>query len=705
MTVRTRVLASVIVLVALIAGTSPADAVGHFTVGASAVDITPPFAGTLAADPANCDVSGTYNGPHLFALEEPYLDVNQNGRYDAGDPTDPSVFGPEPFLDCPAPTANGDLRPPDGRWDGIYLDGGGGSNRIPTEVLDPIWMRTIVVGNGTTTIAITAADQEGIFKEIWDLVRQKVRSDGGFGLDEMFMSSTHDESAPDTIGIGGPSATVSGVDPFYVEFMIAQAARSIEEAAQSMRPAVISFAQVHPNDLIPCWSSYPFVADESVGVMQAREPASGQVIATLVNYGIHSEELGFSNDAEDRLHLSSDWPHFARQALEQFYGGTAVVMAGAVGSVEMPKVFDDARSFMPVDTHSIPGNGGCRTIYDTSGPYAPYGYTLSNQARGERIALWAARALDAGEPSRSSTIAFARTSLFVTLDNVLFKAAGAAGVFTYKKIYMNGVEQPQAPNGSENGDQVKTDIGWFQIGDGQFVTTPGELFPFTYARDFSGVDDLAVPEFGPPHGWVMAAMTAKWRFIEGLGEDMVGYIFPRSNAVGVPTTDNPEPDDTDRFGCGHSDDGEAANAAAGDVLNDALLPLLPVPPLRRNPLEQIRAGRYIWSDGSLHRSPMGEGRHGCDDATRVFTPAPDGGAIGVWVLPAGVTEFARGVGKIYRLRPSALGPVRHSAHWMDLRGQAADVPSTQTRGVRLGRKRKIWIDVFPETTGLTAIPH
>ena len=704
MQLSTRLLVSLVSL-ALVGGAARAQAAGRFMVGAAAADITPPLAGTLANDPANCDPSGTYNGPHLFALEEPYIDVNGNGQYDAGDPTDPSVFGPEPFLDCTVPTANGGTRPPDSRWDGIYLDGGSGSNRLPTEVLDPIWMRTIVVGNGTKTIAITVADQEGIFKEIWDLVRQKVQSDGGFGLDEMFMSSTHDESAPDTIGIGGPSSVVSGVDPFYVEFMIAQAAQSIEQAAQNMRPATISFGQIHPDDLIPCSSSYPFVADENVGVMQARDLTTGAVIATLVNYGIHAEELGFSSDSEDRLHLSSDWPHFARQALEQMFGGVAVTMAGAVGSVEMPKVFTSPQSFMPVDTHSIPGNGGCRTIYDTSAPYSPYGYLASNKDRGEKIALWAARALDAGERSRSNTIAFARTSLFVNLDNVLFQAAGAAGVFTYKKIYVNGVEVPQAPNGSEQGNQVQTDIGWFQVGDAQFVTTPGELFPFTYGHDFSGPDDLAVPQYGPPHGWVMAAMTSKWRFIEGLGEDMLGYIFPRSNAVGVPTTSNPQPDDTDRFGCGHSDDGEAANEAAGDILNDAVLPLLPVPPPRRNPIEQVRVGRYIWSDGTLHRNPMGDGRHGCDDTSKVFTQAPDGGAVGVWVLPAGVTEFARGVGKIYRLRASALGPIRRSAHWMDFRGQANDLPSMQTRGIRLGRKRRIWIDVFPDTTGLTAVPH
>src|SRR5262249_48279137 len=113
------------------------------------------------------------------------------------------------------PPAKGGLRPPDGRWDGIYLDGGSGFNRIPTEVLDPIWARTIVVGNGLRTISVTVLDQEGVFKEIWDLVRQKVHADGVV-LDEMFMSSTHNESAPDTIGIGGPSHNLSGGAPLYI---------------------------------------------------------------------------------------------------------------------------------------------------------------------------------------------------------------------------------------------------------------------------------------------------------------------------------------------------------------------------------------------------------------------------------------------------------------------------------------------------------
>src|ERR1051325_2738569 len=50
--------------------------VGRFSAAAAAVDITPPLAATAASNPADCDLSGTFDGPHLFSLEEPYKDLN-----------------------------------------------------------------------------------------------------------------------------------------------------------------------------------------------------------------------------------------------------------------------------------------------------------------------------------------------------------------------------------------------------------------------------------------------------------------------------------------------------------------------------------------------------------------------------------------------------------------------------------------------------
>ena len=647
-----------------------------FSVGAAAVDVTPPL-DAAAPNPAACAGAEAYTGPHLLSLEEPYTDANGNGHYDPG----------EPFLDCPVPTVGGGVLPPDGRWDGIYLGGGDCCDRKPTAVLDRLWARTVVVSRGGRTISLTSVDNEGVFKEIWDQVREKVRADGITDLDEMIFSSTHDESAPDTIGISGPSMFVSGVDPFYVQFLIERTAQSIEQAYAARKPAWIRYGQVRPDDLVPCWSSYPFAADEQIGMMQAVD-LRGRPLLTLLNYGIHAEELGFSDDAQDRLHLSSDWHHFAREALEARYGGVALTLAGSVGSVEMPQVYPGPRDLTPVAEHSSQGNGGCRTIYATDNTRVPYGYELSTRARGERIASWGERALEAGPWSRSGVVDARRTTIFFPLDNLLFSLASSIGVINGKTAFLDGVAIPRGPGGGTapvSGDEFQTDVVWLRIGDGEFVSAPGEVFPYTYARHFGGPDDEAVPDGDPPPPWIMARLSQPFRFVVGLGDDMIGYMFPRTNAVGVPVA--LDVDDTDRFGCGHSDDGEAAAIAAGDLVAEALVSILPPP---RDP---ILAGRYVDRDGGLHRSPLGDGGQACTGPSNEFHPVPGGEAVGVWLLPPGTMAFAPHVGT--RIPVGGRSPWR----WMDLRGRPEAHASTQTRGVIGPFGQRVWLDVFPDLTG------
>ncbi len=631
-----------------------------FRVGAAAVDITPPLATSGAPNPAACAAPAGYTGHHLLGLEEPYLDTNGNQRHDDG----------EPFQDCPVPRTDGTTAPPDGRWDGIYLGGGNCCDRQPTAVLDPIWARTIVVSNGDHEVAITSVDNEGVFKEIWDRVRAKVRSDGVTTLDEMFFSSTHDESAPDTIGITGPSETSSGVDPFYVEFLVDRTAHAIEQAASKLQRANIRYGSVRPNDLTTCWSSYPFVADESIGVMQAVRP-NGSAIATLVNYGIHAEELGFSDDNQDRLHLSSDWPNFARLKLESYFGGMAMTMAGANGSVEMPQVYPAPRDHTPTSLYSSVGNGGCRTIYTNDATRAPYGYHASTQARGEAIARWSLWALATGSWSHSDAVKSKRTTFFMPLENALFALGGSFGVIPGKDGYVDGRKLTRNAAGIadpfEIANQFQTDVAWYRIGDADFVSAPGELFPFTYVRSFGGPEDQAVPDGANPPPWIMARLSQPYRFIEGLGEDMVGYLFPKSNAVGVPLTLDGA-DDHDRFGCGHSDDGEAAAKDAGGIAATQLAALLP-------PTSDLTvAGRYVWRDGTRHRSPLGEGGQACTGAANTFVPGP--GATGIATARGTITVDGR------------------HWFWMDLHGQRESAPSTQTRGIIDHDGHRIFLDVF-----------
>ena len=188
----------------------------RFRAGAAVSNFTPPVFGQLGShDPANCAHPAQYNGPRQFAFEEPYIDAQHDGHFDPGDP----------YIDCNH----------DGRWDGNLLGGGGNSPRYFDHVADPVTARATVVSNGHRTIAVEVVDQEGLFNIYQQRIRAKVRADG-YRLSNIFISATHDESAPDSLGLGGVSQTTSGVNNYWVTYMVDQSARAIERAYRALTP-------------------------------------------------------------------------------------------------------------------------------------------------------------------------------------------------------------------------------------------------------------------------------------------------------------------------------------------------------------------------------------------------------------------------------------------------------------------------------------
>jgi hypothetical protein len=535
--------------------------------------------------------------------------------------------------------------------------------------------RAIVVDNGRRRIAVEVVDQEGLFGTYMDRIRSKVAADG-VKLDGIYISATHDESAPDTLGLGGVSSVTSGTNDYFVQYLVDKSAAAIEAAYRSRRPATLRFAEaVEPRTLRQCWSSYPFVDDTRMPVLQA-VGRHGRTIATLASVSQHTESLGFNPDATERLWVTADWPHFFRRTLQRRFGGVAIEMAGSVGSVETPEVFGTRIARTPQREIGEDHPAGCRTLFTAPGDVAhkpnprrvALGYDHETRVLGERLAGAVARALKRAAPSRSHAVWGEQTAVCVPIDNLLFGVAGAAGVFADHPSYTAGctIAVQPAPNGTTAGTEVKTTVAAFRIGDGEFLALPGEVFPFTYLRGFQGPADLPDPSYGLPP-WPLPHMHARWRFFDGLAEDMTGYIFPRGNAVGIPTNTNPDPDDTDRFGCNHSDDSEAASAQAADLLGSSLVTLLD----RHGKPERVVTGRYVLPDGTRSRDPLGGPELKCDtDAT--FTAR--GPAVGVAATGGAVVRPRR---------------------WMTLSGRPQARPDRDTRGYFDARGRRVWLDVFP----------
>jgi hypothetical protein len=636
-----------------------------FEVGAGVESFTPPAAGTPVNDPAGClaAADALLTGARQFAFTEPYEDRQRSGHYDLGDP----------FLDCNH----------NGRFDGNFLGGGANGPRYYNHVADQVGARAIVVGNGSRTIAVEVVDQEGLFNVYADRIRAQVQSDG-IALDGVYISATHDESAPDSLGLGGPSQLSSGVNQYFADFMVARSAKAIEDAYNARRPATIRYAEAsEPANLRQCWSSYPYVDNPLMPVLQA-VGADGSTIATLASVSQHAETLGFNPNPVEASWISSDWPTFFRASLEQRYGGVAIEMAGSVGSVETPQVF--AAALSPAPQHYIDAShpAGCRTLFDPSGTPAPLGYANETTLLGQQLAGAVARALDSSAaPSRSHAIWGQRRDVCLPVDNVLFKAAAIGGVFASRPAYLPGcklIAAPVLPTGQTAGNSIKTEVAAFRVGDAEFIALPGEVFPFTYLRGPVGPQDMNYPQYALPP-WPLPYMRTPYRFFDGLAGDLVGYVFPRGNDAGIPgdhPLSNPTASGTDRFGCGHSDDSEAVSAKAADKLGAALVAILAAHAGRP---EDVAPGRYVLRDGRLSRNPEGAtDTIKCSGADTGFDAA-GGPAVAVWTPGAGVVI------------PS---------QWLSLSGRPERVPDRNTRGFIDAAGHHHWVDVFPDIAGAPA---
>jgi hypothetical protein len=540
----------------------------------------------------------------------------------------------------------------------------------------------MVVSNGKQTIAVEVTDQEGLFNVYQEQIRAKVALDG-YRLNGIFISATHDESAPDSLGLGGVTATTSGVNQFWLKYFIARSANAIERAYRAMRPAKIRYTEVRePSNLRQCWSSYPYVDDQHMPVLQAVNRRNGKTIATLISVSQHAETLGFNGgtptlDAQNRW-VSSDWVHFFRSTLERRLGGVAIEMAGAVGSVESPEVYRRKISRTPQQRIAADHPAGCATLFrvgrqtDVKGKlHVPLGYDGETRVWGEQMARPVIGALRSGafHNSHSNAIWGQRANICVPLENALFSVAASLGVFSGRPGYNQNCTQanPVLANGSTSGQSLRSQVAAFRIGDGQFISIPGEVFPFTYLRGFLSPQDLPNSAYALPP-WLIPHMHARFRFIDGLAEDMVGYIFPRGNAVGIPSTSNPSPSDKDRFGCGHSDDAESASSSAGDIIGAALVKVLDAHGQRP---ERIVTGRYILPGGKLSRDPLGGPELKCSSQT-TFVRARH---------PARAVRLANGK----RIRPRV---------WMSLSGLPQKSPDRDTRGYFDRHGRRVWLDVF-----------
>jgi hypothetical protein len=389
--------------------------------------------------------------------------------------------------------------------DPIYM-AGFGNDRQATGVHDDVWARGYVVQNADKKIAIVTLDVIGYFNNEVHTIREDPQL-ADLGFDAVMVTSTHVHEGADTMGLWGPDETSTGVDLGYLDFVNTQVAGCIADANALLEPAVMRFATgstigaslppfpdlvadgevLKPYEIPGSAFTPPRTEDvivegdpgeihnPSVPALQIKSLASGAVLATVVNYASHPESLGSGNTL-----ITSDFPHYMREAIEARYGGIAIYQSADLGVLQGP-----------LDVDMIDPDTGVEAVR-RSFRFA--------EVMGEALADRAALALDgvANWEANPALDAVASGPFQVVVENPFFRIAAGFGIFGRRAL----------EHDSQNRIATSTEVNALRIGPAKFGVTPNELDP----------------QIGNHYRDLMT--NAEHRWMLGLGNDEIGYQMP-----------------------------------------------------------------------------------------------------------------------------------------------------------------------------------
>jgi hypothetical protein len=455
---------------------------------------------TLAADGV------TYAGTAVLditpVITETFTDLNGDSEFN-GCLDDPDAEGDgcdEPFDDV-----NGN-----GRFDAVFI-GGFGPMRPALDIHDPIEARALVLSHDEEYIAFVTLDVVGLGSPHIHAARDRLVADG-YDIDRLIVTSSHNHQGPDTMGLwGNPedfANPVSGRNPAYQERVREGIEAVVRAAAASMEAVDLTIGRLALRDRSVWFNGARFGGKNPKARMHGmindgRDPVlvsdqlivvqgvgSAGTVFTLTNWSGHPEVRGSANNS-----ISSDWVGVTRQVLERRYGGTALHLAESLGGMQsalggdLPLVTDAGEHVFATCSEEAVGDAdhdcfgleiGAPHIDgdgDTVPEWAPRNSWEFVTSHGHHIAEAAIAALDAGRTLVPSPFLVDVETFYIPVDNIAYQILGPRDLFDL------GLEDavtdtdlcPRAGDGPLGCMPARTFR--VQLGDLGIITVPGELLP------------------------------------------------------------------------------------------------------------------------------------------------------------------------------------------------------------------------------------
>ena len=254
-------------------------------------------------------------------------------------------------------------------------------------VHDPLFVRAMLFANGPglgDAYVIASVDVCALPASLTDRVREIVQVSLGIPSAHIIIAATHTHSAPAALGLFNPA------EPSFVARLVDCLVEVIGAAAAGRQPALVGIESgceqtvSHYRRLLGVdghvvmnWEPYPpeaivgplGVSDPEVGVLRV-EAANGHPLGLLFNHTGHPDVL-----SGDNYLLSADYPGVAIGLLEREFGGVAMFVNGAQGSVDIDGLQDRDWTGMERAGRAL----GC-SVAETARTVAPAAATVRGAA-------------------------------------------------------------------------------------------------------------------------------------------------------------------------------------------------------------------------------------------------------------------------------------------------------------------------------------
>jgi neutral ceramidase len=220
-----------------------------------------------------------------------------------------------------------------------------------TSIHDHIYVRAIVLSDGTSSAAILAWELIFMPTPVWQELSQRISSELGIPAENLILAGVHDHSAPTLAGLyvpptpGHPSANPSAKPPSaatiaYTKKVENDAMEALRQAKANLQPAQFGFGtgkayvNINRREYFPqqgwWWLGYnpDGVSDKTLAVLKFTD-LSGKPIAFFINHGVHAVVMG-----PDNLAVTGDLAGATSRYVEQYYEGKFPIRGDAGWEME-----------------------------------------------------------------------------------------------------------------------------------------------------------------------------------------------------------------------------------------------------------------------------------------------------------------------------------------------------------------------------------